>query len=160
MKKITLFTIVFTYLVAMSCFAQNTFKFTDKPSNEACAMKGKSFTVEGKLVAERSVGDDGTKVLYFANKKATDVLITVVVLNPSQEAKSIEYHFLTKEYLEDVELSDFNNEVSVDNMYTKYKYEAIEEDKVKKSTNQVNGTMIGNFKSKKEMDAFKKMLKS
>lgn len=73
--------------------------------------------------------------------------------------KALEYHFLSKEYLEDIELSDFNNEVSIDNMYTKYKYEAIEEDKVKKSTNEVNGTMIGSFKNKKDMEAFKKMLK-
>ena len=159
MKKNALFTALFTCFLAISSFAQNTFKFTDKPSNEGCQMKGKSFTVEGNLVAERSVGDDGTKVLYFAAKKGSDVLITNVVLNSSQEAKTVEYHYLTKDYLEDVELSDFKNEVSIDNMYSKYKYEAFSEQKVKKEIQEVNGTMIGSFKGKKEMDAFKKMLK-
>lgn len=159
MKKNTLFIVLFICLLAMNSFAQNTFKFTDKPSNEGCQMKGKSFTVEGNLVAERSVGDDGTKVLYFAAKKGSDILIANVVLNPSQEAKTVEYHYLTKDYLEDVELSDFKNEVSIDNMYSKYKYDEISEFKVKKETQEVNGIMIGNFKNKKEMDAFKKMLK-
>jgi len=159
MKAISHFGIFCLCLVAASSFAQNSFKFTTKPSNEACEMKGKNFNVEGKLVAERSVGDDGTKVLYFALRKNEEVLITNVVLNPAQEAKSVEYHYLSQEYLEDVELSDYNNEVSIDNMYSQYKYEAFSEDKVKKTVQEINGTMIGSFKNKKEMSAFKKMLK-
>ncbi len=160
MKKNALFTALLMALLAISGFAQNTFKFTDKPANEGCQAKGKTFKIEGNLVAERSVGDDGTKVLYFAAKKESEVLLTNVVLNPSQEAKTIEYHYFTKDYLEDVELTDMKNEVSIDNMYSKYKYEAISEFKIKKEMSEVNGTMVGNFKSKKEMEAFKKMLKN
>jgi hypothetical protein len=69
--------------------------------------------------------------------------------------------YLTKEYLEDAEATDFGGkgELSIDNMYSKYKYESFSEHKVKKEVNQVNGTMIGSFKNKKDMEAFKKMLK-
>jgi hypothetical protein len=161
MKKITLFTLFFLCLLAGTVSAQNSFKFTDKPANEGCFMKGKSFTVEGKLVAEHKHSDEG-KSLYFAIKKDKHILITYVELNASQEATSVSYHYFTKEYLEDVEFGNFGGELelSIDNMYSKYKYEEASQHNVKMTNQEVNGTSIRSFKNKKELESFKKMLKN
>lgn len=159
MKKIALFTLILFY--SLSGFAQKSFKFTNDPSNEGCFMKGKSFTVEGKLVAEHTHNDNG-KSLYFAIKKDKHILMTYVELNASQEATSISYHYFTKEYLEDVEFGNFGGELelSIDNMYGKYKYEEITQHDVQKKNQEVNGTSVRTFKNKKELENFKKMLKS
>ncbi len=159
MKKVALFTLLFCNLLIVSGWAQNSFRFTQQPANEGCEAKGKTFNIEGKLVAERSVGDK--KVLHFVSKKVSDVLLTIVVLNSKQEATDISYHYLTKDFLEDLEISDFggNGELSLDNMYNKYKCENISEFSVKKEVTEYNGTTVGNFKSKKEIDEFKKLLK-
>ncbi|WP_448529951.1 hypothetical protein [Raineya sp.] len=161
MKKVALFTLLFCSLLVVSGWAQNSFKFTQKPANEGCEAKGKTFNIEGKLVAERLVGDDGGKALHFVAKKGSDVLLTIVALNPEQEATDISYHYLTKDFLEDLEISDFGGkgELSLDNMYSKYKCESISQFNVKKEVKEYNGTTVGDFKSKKAIDEFKKLLK-
>ncbi len=158
-KNIVLTFALFCLLVNIS-FAQKDFKFTNKPSNEGCVMKGKNFSVEGNLVAEDKHSDGG-KSLYFAIKKGEDALITYVGLNPEQEAKNVSYHFFTKAYLEDVQFGSFGDDLSlsIDNMYSKYKYDEFSEENVQKKTQEINGTMIRTFKTKKELETFKKMLK-
>jgi hypothetical protein len=44
-------------------------------------------------------------------------------------------------------------------MYSKCKYEECSQFNVQKKTQEVNGVVVGNFKNKKELEAFKKMLK-
>lgn len=161
MKKNILFTFLFLCIFMEITFAQNNFKFTTKPANEGCVMKGKDFSVEGNLVAEHTHSDNG-KSLYFAIKKDEEILMTYVELSPSKEAKSVSYHFFTKAYLEDVEFGNFGGELSlsIDNMYSKYKYEEFSEFNVQKKNEEVNGTTVRTFKTKKELEAFKKMLKN
>lgn len=160
MKKNIIFLFLFVYFTTMNAFAQNTFKFTSKPANEGCPMKGQSFEVKGKLVAEHEHSDKG-KSLYFAIKEKEHTLITYVELDPSQEATTVSYHYFTKTYLEDVEFGNFGGELelSIDNMYSKYKYDEVSQHNVAKKTQEVNGTIVRSFKNKQDLEAFKKMLK-
>lgn len=161
MKKTVFLMLVLSCFLVSKNFAQNTFKFTNEPSNEGCFMKGKSFKAEGKIIAEKENSDKG-KSLYFAIKKAEHILMTYVELDASQEATSVSYHYFTKEYLEDVEFASFGSELtlSIENMYSKYKSEECSQFNVQKKTQEMNGIVVGNFKNKKDLEAFKKMLKN
>ncbi len=160
MKKNAIFSFLFLCFSTMNAIAQNSFVFTNKPANEGCPMKGQSFDVKGKLVAEHQHTDKG-KSLYFAIKEKEHTLITYVELNPSQEATTVSYHYFTKAYLEDVEFGNFGGELelSIDNMYSKYKYDEVSQHNVAKKTQEVNGTVVRSFKNKQDLEAFKKMLK-
>jgi len=160
MKKITLSILVLFFVLEVS--AQTTsFQFTEEPSNEAFFMKGKTLVVEGKQIAEYKTND--SRNIFFVKKRQDDILMTIVSLNTSGKASIIDYHYFSKSYCEDVEFEGWSNEKNalfLNNMYGTYQTESITEHLAEKETKQMNGVLIRQFASQKEMDAFKKLLKN
>lgn len=139
----------------------HTFNFVKEPRNPDFRFAGKPFVVEGKLVAE-NVYDAG-KSLYYAiqRPKYDDILLTSLSLNKAGEAESVMFLYINKEQSKELEFSTLStNEIlDVTINFNPFLAETIEQGSAEKKENKFDGVLIRKFKTKKELEDFKKFLK-
>jgi len=175
MKKLFFLGMLACLISAQSSFAQidsessedeeeidlQIFVFTSEPRNSDFGFAGESFFVEGDLVAEHLY--DGGKSLYFAIQRAeqNDILLTSLSLNAAGEAERVMYVFISKEQSTDLEFGVLTTDESLDVSinYDTFLTETIEQDSAKEVEGKINGMLIRNFKTKNDLENFKKFLK-
>jgi len=148
-------------LFSTLAFAQNTFRFTNNPSNDACEMKGESVKVDGKLYAQRAISQGG-KEMYFAHPSDGEVILTVLTLNSAGEVRMLDIHYITSEYIEDLVFEpwdDKKNSFLLSNFYTKYDCQSWSEFEAGMEEKSLNGVFVGNFASAKDIETFKQVFK-
>lgn len=175
MKKLLVLGILACLTLSQTSFAQvtsqnlvgkeetdlHTFTFTKQPRNPDFRFAGEPFLVEGKLIIENehSIG----KSLYFAIQRAeyNDILLTSLSLNTAGEAESVMFVYISQEQSKDLDFGTLTNNEKLDVFmnYDTFLTETIEQGSAKKVEGKINGMLIGNFKTKKDLEDFKKFLK-
>jgi hypothetical protein len=149
-------------LLTMGVYAQDhTFTFTSQPRNSDFRFASKAFLVEGKLIAENQHTEG--KDLFYAIQRAEydDILISYVSLNSKGEAVKVLFVYINKEQSQDLEFSVLTDHEKLDVSinYDPFLSETIEQDVADKVQGELNGILISKFKSKKDLENFKKFLK-
>ena len=139
----------------------NTFKFVKEPTNPAFPFAGKEFEVQGKLVAQDALS--GVKTLHYAIQRPEydDILITSLSLNEANEVQSIVFFHINKEQSNELKFSTVSTDEMLDVVinFNPFLSETIDQSSNEKKENKFDGFLIRKFKTKKDLEDFKKFLK-
>jgi hypothetical protein len=137
------------------------FTFTTEPRNSDFSLAGESFFVEGDLIAEHLY--DGGKSRYYAIQRAeqNDILLTYLSLNAAGEALSLTLVYISEEQSKDLDFGGLTTDEMLDiNInYDPFRCETTSQDSAEKVESNLNGILIRDFKTKKDIEDFKQFLK-
>jgi hypothetical protein len=160
MKKLIL-SLALLFICVFANAQTSVFSFVKEPVNSDFPFAGQSFEVEGKLVAEHNF--DSGKSQFYATQRAEhdDILVTSVSLNVDGEAESVTFFYITKEQGKELEFSTLTNDEILDITinFNPLRTETISQTNTEKTEDEFDGFLIRSFKTKKDLENFKKFLK-
>jgi hypothetical protein len=160
MKKIIL-SLALLLICVFANAQTSVFTFVKEPVNSDFPFAGQSFEVEGELVAEHNF--DSGKSQFYATQRAEhdDILVTSVSFNVDGEAESVTFFYITKEQSEELEFSTLTNDEMLDVTinFNPIRTETISQINAEKKEYEFDGFLMRSFKTKKELEDFKKFLK-